>query len=123
MVIICTSYFTFSNSCIFIYEFFMVLAVNSDYFLKQNQQVDLCNGEAWCSLLRYGPNVFTFALFLREGRAGVAWEPSNKIMFFYPSENKVSVTSPLDLVFESTLHLYVPPLSLSLRLQRFKDCT
>jgi hypothetical protein len=23
----------------------MILAVNSDYFLKQRQQVDLCNGE------------------------------------------------------------------------------
>jgi hypothetical protein len=28
----------------------------------------------------YHHNVFTFTLFLPEGRAGVAWEPSNKIM-------------------------------------------
>jgi hypothetical protein len=30
----------------------------------------------------YQHNVFTFTLFLREGRAGVAWEPSNKMMLF-----------------------------------------
>jgi hypothetical protein len=30
----------------------------------------------------YHHNVFTFTLFLPEGRAGVAWEPSNKIMLF-----------------------------------------
>jgi hypothetical protein len=32
----------------------------------------------------YHHNVFTLTLFLPEGRAGVAWEPSNKIMFFLP---------------------------------------
>jgi hypothetical protein len=30
----------------------------------------------------YHHNVFTFTLFLPEGRAGVAWEPFNKIMIF-----------------------------------------
>jgi hypothetical protein len=30
----------------------------------------------------YHHNVFTFTLFLPEERAGVAWEPSNKIMLF-----------------------------------------
>jgi hypothetical protein len=30
----------------------------------------------------YHHNVFTFTLFLPEGRAGVNWEPSNKIMLF-----------------------------------------
>jgi hypothetical protein len=30
----------------------------------------------------YHHNVFTFTLFLPEGRAGVAWEPSNKILLF-----------------------------------------
>jgi hypothetical protein len=34
----------------------------------------------------YYHNVFIFKLFLPEGRAGVAWEPSNKMMFFLPSE-------------------------------------
>jgi hypothetical protein len=28
----------------------MSLGVNSDYFLKQQQAVDLCNGEVWCCL-------------------------------------------------------------------------
>jgi hypothetical protein len=62
----------------------------------------------------YHHNVFTFTLFLPEGRAGVAWEPSNKMMLFLPPlKNKVSLTSPLDFLFESTLHLPFP-VSLSL---------
>jgi hypothetical protein len=32
----------------------------------------------------YYHNVFTFTLFLPEGRAGVAWEPSNKMTLFLP---------------------------------------
>jgi hypothetical protein len=32
----------------------------------------------------YHHNVFTFTLLLLEGRAGVAWEPSNKMMVFLP---------------------------------------
>jgi hypothetical protein len=28
----------------------MILTVNSDYFLKQRQPVDLCNGEVLCFL-------------------------------------------------------------------------
>jgi hypothetical protein len=32
----------------------------------------------------YYYNVFTFTLFLPEGRAGVAWEPSSKMMLFLP---------------------------------------
>jgi hypothetical protein len=62
----------------------------------------------------YHHNVITFTLFLPEGRTGVAWEPSNRMMLFLPSsENKVSVTSSLDLIFESTLHLSFPTLPLS----------
>jgi hypothetical protein len=39
----------------------------------------------------YYHNVFTLALLLPDGRAGVAWEPSKKMMLFLPtSENKVS---------------------------------
>jgi hypothetical protein len=34
----------------FVFEFRMILNVNSDYFLKQRQPVDLCNGEVWCFL-------------------------------------------------------------------------
>jgi hypothetical protein len=30
--------------------FCMALNVNSDYFLKQHQPVELCNGDVWCSL-------------------------------------------------------------------------
>jgi hypothetical protein len=33
----------------------------------------------------YYHNAFTFTLFLPEGRVGVAWEPSNKMMLFLPS--------------------------------------
>jgi hypothetical protein len=33
-----------------IYEFCVILSVICDYFLKQCYQVDLCNGEVWCSL-------------------------------------------------------------------------
>jgi hypothetical protein len=32
----------------------------------------------------YHHNAFVFILFLPEGRAGVAWEPSNKMMLFLP---------------------------------------
>jgi hypothetical protein len=62
----------------------------------------------------YRHNVFTFTLFQPEGRTGVSWEPSNKMMLFLPpSESKVSLTSPLNFLFESTLHLSFPSLSLS----------
>jgi hypothetical protein len=44
----------------------------------------------------------------------VAWEPSDKMMLFSPSENKVSLTSPLGFLFESILYLSFPSLSLSL---------
>jgi hypothetical protein len=33
-----------------IYVFRMILTVNSDYFLKQRQLADLCNGEVLCFL-------------------------------------------------------------------------
>jgi hypothetical protein len=38
----------------------------------------------------YHHNVFTFTLFLPEGRPGVAWEPSNKIMLFLSSSSSAS---------------------------------
>jgi hypothetical protein len=49
-------YQIFNNWCICvlptecIYGFHMILRVNSEYFLKQRQPVDLCNGEVWCFL-------------------------------------------------------------------------
>jgi hypothetical protein len=64
----------------------------------------------------YHHNVFTFTLFLPEGRAGVAWEPCNKMMLFLSPQKIVSLTSPLDFLFECTLHLSFPSLSLSLSL-------
>jgi hypothetical protein len=39
-----------SNCAFCIYRSFMSLEVNSDYFLDQRQQVDLCNGEMWYSV-------------------------------------------------------------------------
>jgi hypothetical protein len=42
----------------------------------------------------YPPNIFTYILFLLEGRAGVAWESSNKVMLFLPPPR------PINVVFE-----------------------
>jgi hypothetical protein len=62
----------------------------------------------------YYHDVFTFTLFLSEGRAGVAREPSNKVMLFLPApENKVSLTSSLISSFH-LLFIYPSYLSLSL---------
>jgi hypothetical protein len=41
-----------SNSLFHIYGFHIILTVNSDYFLKQRQPADLCNGEVLISLLQ-----------------------------------------------------------------------
>jgi hypothetical protein len=50
----------------------------------------------------YYHNVFTFTLFLPEGRAGVAWEPSNKITLFLPPRKRKCLSlNPLI----SSLHL------------------
>jgi hypothetical protein len=61
----------------------------------------------------YYHKVFTFT-FLPEGRAGVACEPSNKIILFLYLWKIVSLTSPLDFLFAATLHPSFPPISLSL---------
>jgi hypothetical protein len=105
----------------------MVFTVNSYNVLKQHYPVDRCNGEMWCSLwdtywilkyyldkLRLNPfhhNVFTFTLFLPEGRAGVAWEPSNKMMLFLPPR-KIKSLSLHSLISALNLLFYYP-LSLS----------
>jgi hypothetical protein len=39
------------------------------------------------------PNVFTPILSLSEGRAGIAWVPSNK-MFFFPLRHKAPLAFP-----------------------------
>jgi hypothetical protein len=40
----------YSNSSFCIHGFHTILSINSDYFLKQRQPVDLCNGEVLCFL-------------------------------------------------------------------------
>jgi hypothetical protein len=48
----------------------------------------------------YYHNVYTFTLFLPEGRAGVAWEPSNKMMLFLqPRKIKCLSLHPLTSYF------------------------
>jgi hypothetical protein len=37
-------------------------------------------------------NLFTFMLPFSEGQMREAWEPSNEIMFYHPTQNKVSST-------------------------------
>jgi hypothetical protein len=66
----------------------------------------------------YYHNVFNFTLFLPEGRAGVAWEPSNKMMLFLPPRKIKCLSlhpfiSPLNLLFTYPSHL--PPLSLGFK--------
>jgi hypothetical protein len=52
------------------------------------------------------PNVFTPILSLSEGQAGIAWVPSNKMLFF-PLRYKAPLASPPD-VFSLLLLLYYP---------------
>jgi hypothetical protein len=62
----------------------------------------------------YYHDVFAFTLFLSERQTGVAWEPSNKVLLFRPSlPKKVPITSPLDFLLASTLHLSFLHVSLS----------
>jgi hypothetical protein len=49
MVIICPTCFN-NNSSFCIYVFHMILTINRDYFLKQHQPVNLCNGNVLCFL-------------------------------------------------------------------------
>jgi hypothetical protein len=63
------------------------------------------------------PNVFTPILSLSEGRAGIAWVPSNKI-FFFPLRYKAPFAFPPE-VFSLLLLLYYP-FWLSLSLFSFK---
>jgi hypothetical protein len=62
----------------------------------------------------YYHNVFTFTLLLPEGRAGIAWEPSNKIMLFLPPR-KIKCLSLHPLVSSMNL-LFISPSHLSLGL-------
>jgi hypothetical protein len=58
------------------------------------------------------PNVFTPILPLSEWRAGIAWVPSNKMLFFSPSDNKRLSLSPRCFLFSSTFILSFLTLSL-----------
>jgi hypothetical protein len=60
----------------------------------------------------YHHNVFTFTLLLPEGRAGVAWEPSNKMMLFLPLR-KIKCLSLHPLISSLNL-LFIYPSHLSL---------
>jgi hypothetical protein len=42
--------FRVCKAVFYIYGFCVILTVNSDYFLKQHQSADLCNGDVCCSL-------------------------------------------------------------------------
>jgi hypothetical protein len=62
----------------------------------------------------YYHNVFTFTSFLPEGRTGVAWEPSNKMMLFLlPRKIKCLSLQPL-ISYLNLLFIYPSHLCLSL---------
>jgi hypothetical protein len=64
------------------------------------------------------PNVFALIISLSEGRAGIAWVPSNKMLFLPPTDIKRISLSLRCFVFASTLPLsFLPD---SLRFQRVK---
>jgi hypothetical protein len=58
--------------------------------------------------------MFTFTLFLPEGRAGVAWEPSNKMILFLPPR-KIKCLSFHPLIYSLNLLFVYPSLSLSFK--------
>ena len=67
----------------------------------------------------------TFTRLLPEGRAGVAWEPSNTVMFYFPSpdsppEIKFPLTSLMVLHF---IYFYNSCISTSLSATHFKQKT
>jgi hypothetical protein len=55
--------------------------------MEQNSAVSVS------SLTTHHPNVFTAILPLSEGRAGIAWVPSNKMLFF-PLRYKAPLAFP-----------------------------
>jgi hypothetical protein len=62
--------------------------------MEQNSAVSVS------SFSTYHPNVFTPILFLSEGRAGIAWVPSNKMLFF-------ALRYKAPLAFPQTFSLYL----------------
>jgi hypothetical protein len=89
------------------------------------QIISTLSNELWNKILpslsqaftTHHPNVFTPILPLSEGRPGIAWVPSNKMLFF-PSDIKRLSLSPRCFIFSSTLILSFPTLS---HLQRVKQ--
>jgi hypothetical protein len=60
----------------------------------------------------YHINVFTLILSLLEGRADIAWEPSDNKMLFLPTEIKFLSLLPHNILFASNLLLSFLTLSL-----------
>jgi hypothetical protein len=54
----------------------------ADLFPKLSTKQSEIQNSALSEATPYNHNVFIFTLFVPEGRAGVAWEPSNKIILF-----------------------------------------
>jgi hypothetical protein len=74
---------------------FMILSVNSVNYLIFVMVKCSVLFEVRPELLKsYTSFGFTFTLFLPEGRAGVAWEPSNKMMLFIPPNFVAQDLSP-----------------------------
>jgi hypothetical protein len=76
------------------------------------------------ALTTYHPNVSTLILSLSEGRAGIAWEPSNYKMLSPPPEIKclsLPPPPPQHFLFASTLLLSFRTLSFFFVLQKVKE--
>jgi hypothetical protein len=72
------------------------------------------------ALTTHHVNVFALILSMREGRAGIAWIPSNKLLFFPISQEIKSLAIPQNFLFASTLILL---LLFSLSFSSFKRFT
>jgi hypothetical protein len=76
------------------------------------QIISTLSNESWNKILpslskaftTHHPNVFILILSLSEGRAGIAWVPSNKMLFFLLRYKAVTL-SPTCFLFSSTLIL------------------
>jgi hypothetical protein len=85
------------------------------------QIISTLSNESWNQILpslsqaftTHHPNVFTPILSLSEGRAGIAWVPCNKMLFFALDIKGLSL-SPRCFLFTSTLILSFLTVSLSL---------
>jgi hypothetical protein len=102
--------------------FRIILGVNNDYFLEQDQPVDLCNDEVLITsafikeqikmppslskaLIAHHHKAFTLILSISEGQAGIAWEPYDIYSFYSPHRYKASLACPQNFLFASSLLL------------------